>query len=80
MHRKNSKNLPSFQVEIHLHPSHPQPNIINSSFSAQVGLFLTKLKLYCNDSIEANTIFRLFIVTLKIGDTVPLGGYDSKTS
>ena len=52
------KNWPTFQVKIHFHPSHPQPNIINSSFCALVGLLLTKLKHYFNYSIEINTLNR----------------------
>ena len=46
-----------FQAAIHFHPSHPQPNIINISFCALVGLLLTKLNHYFNDSIETNTSF-----------------------
>ena len=42
------------QVAIHFHPSHPQPNIINTSFCALVGSLLTKLNHYFNDSIETN--------------------------
>ena len=32
------KSWPIFQVAIHLHPSHPQLSIVNSSFCAIVGL------------------------------------------
>ena len=46
-----------FQVAIRFHPSHLQPNIINSSFCALEGLLLTKLNHYFDDSIEANTFF-----------------------
>ena len=48
IHRKNLK------VAIHFHSSHQQPNIMNSSFCALVGLLLTKLNHYFNDSIETN--------------------------
>ena len=58
-------------VAIHFHPSHLQPNIINTSFCAQVGLLLTKLNHYFNDSIDTN-VFRLFTLTPKIGDATPL--------
>ena len=51
IHRENLK------VAIHFHPSHPQPNIMNSSFCALVGLLLTKLNHYFNDSIETNMFF-----------------------
>ena len=51
IHRKNLK------VAIHFHPSHPQPNIMNSSFCVLVGLLLTKLNHYFNDSIETNMFF-----------------------
>ena len=34
-----------FQAAIRFHPSHLQPNIINTSFCALVGLLLTKLKI-----------------------------------
>ena len=63
---------PIFQVAIHFYPSHSQLNVINSSFCAQVGLLLTKLYHYFNNSIETNRFFWLFTVTLKIGNTAPL--------
>ena len=46
-----------FQVAIHFHPSHPQPNIINTSFCTLVGLLLTTLNHYFNDSIEKKVFF-----------------------
>ena len=46
-----------FQVAIHFHPSHLQPNIINTSFFALAGLLLTKMNHYFNDSIQTNTSF-----------------------
>ena len=61
-----------FQVAIHFHPSHPQQKIINSSFCALLGLLLTKLNYYFDDSTDANMFFWLFKVTQKIGDTAPL--------
>ena len=60
-----------FQVTIHFHPSHLQPNIINTSFCALVGLLLTKLNHYFNVSIETDTFWGLFMVTLKMGGTAP---------
>ena len=47
-------------------PSHPQPKITNTSFCVLVGLFLTKLNHYFE------VFFRLFGVTLKIGDAASL--------
>ena len=44
----------------------------DSSFCALVGLLLTKLNHFLNDSIEKKNVFWLFVVTLKIGDTAPL--------
>ena len=46
-----------FQVAIHFHPSHPQPKIINTSFCALLGLLLTKLNHYFDDSIDSNMFF-----------------------
>ena len=54
-----------FQVVIHFHPSHPQPNIIDTIFCALVGLLLTKLNHYWDDSIDSS----MFIWLFKIGDT-----------
>ena len=51
-HSKTDKS--NFQVAIHFHPSHPQLDIINSSFCALVGLLLTKFYDYFNNSIETN--------------------------
>ena len=60
---KNLKKIGSFfQVAIHFHPGHPQPNIIKSSFCALVALLLTKLCHYFNDSIETKLI-RLAIIS-----------------
>ena len=71
-HLENTQVGQFFQVAIHFHPSHPQPNIIDNSFCALVGLLITKLNHYFNDSTETNTFFGYSSVTLKIGDTVPL--------
>ena len=46
-----------FQVSIHFHPSHLQPNIINTRFCAVVGLLLTTLNHYFNNSIQTNTFW-----------------------
>ena len=46
-----------FQVAIHFHPSHLQPNIINTSFCALVGLLLTDLNHYFNDSVQRNSFW-----------------------
>ena len=63
IHRKNLKKL----VAIHFHPSHPLPNIINTSFCVLVALLLTTLNHHLNDFIEINTSFGPFKVTLKLG-------------
>ena len=60
-----------FQVAIHFDPSHQQTKKIDTSFCALVGLLLTILNNYFNDSIDTNMFFWLFIVTLQIGGTAP---------
>ena len=65
------KNWPIFQVEIHFHPSHPKPHRINTSFCTLVGLLLTKLHQYFNNSIDSNMGLGIQSNT-KIGDTAPL--------
>ena len=45
------------ELQSTFHPSHPQPNIINTSFCAVVGLLLTKLNHYFNDSTGTNKCF-----------------------
>ena len=60
-----------FQVAIHFHPNHQQPNKINSSFCALVGLLLTKVNYYFNVFIETDTFWGSFMVTLKMGGTAP---------
>ena len=62
---KLEKNGQFFQVVIQFHPSHQQPNIIDTRFCALVGLLLTKLNHYFDDSIDSNMFFWLF----RIGDT-----------
>ena len=59
----------SFQVAVQFHPSHPRPNIINTSFYGAVGILFTILNHYFG------TIQIYFLATqtnTKIGDTAPL--------
>ena len=44
-------------VAIHFHSSHPQPSLINTSFCPLVGLLLTKLNHYFNDSTDSTMFF-----------------------
>ena len=48
-----------FQVAIRFHPCHPQAKMIDTSFCALVGLFLTKLNHYFNVSIRCKADFFL---------------------
>ena len=53
-----------FQVAIRFHPSHPQAKMIDTSFCALVGLFLTKLNHYFNVFIDTNKFFAIQSDTL----------------
>ena len=69
IHRENLKKLANFfkLLLIHIHPSHPHPNIINSSFCALEGLLLTKLNHYFNDAIEKIHVLAIRRLTLMVG-------------
>ena len=64
---KYTRRTKFFQVAIHFHPSHPQPNIIYTSFCALVGLLLTKLNHYFKNSTDSN-MFLAIQSESKIGD------------
>ena len=51
------KHWSIFQVAIRFHPCRPLLSVINSSFWTLLGLLLTKLKHYFNDSMKKNTLF-----------------------
>ena len=72
MHRRNLKKL----VAIHFHPSHLQTKLIDTSFCALAGLFLTKLNHYFNVPINTNVfVVVVFAIQTKqnpldVGETV----------
>ena len=59
-----------FQIVIHFHPIHPQPNKTKTSFCALVGLLLTELNHYYNDSIDWSMILAAQS-NINICDTAP---------
>ena len=81
IHRKNMTKLVFFQVAIHFHPSHPSCTHSYCSFCALVGLLLTKLDHYFNDSIgkknvllaiHSDPIYRCPFMTHKLSTSISI--------